>query len=100
MGKGWNYKSGDWYVTCDVCSKQIYASESKQRWDGFVVCSDDWEPRHPQDFLRTRQDKISVPFSRPEPPDTFVSVGYITIYVEDGYVETQNGELYVEELDI
>ncbi len=100
MSRGWQYKSGDWYVSCDVCSKQIYASESKKRWDGFIVCADDWEPRHPQDFLKARLDKISVPFSRPEPPDVFVDVSYITIYMADGYVETQNQELYVEELTI
>jgi hypothetical protein len=100
MSRGWQYKSGDWYVSCDVCSKQIYASESKKRWDGFIVCADDFENRHPQDFIKARMDKISVPFSRPEPDDVFVDVAYINIYMADGYVETQNGSLYVEELTI
>jgi hypothetical protein len=77
MSRGWSFKSGDWIVHCDVCSKPIYASEAKHRWDGFIVCPDDWEPRHSLDFVRARQDKISVPFSRPEPEDTFVTVNYV-----------------------
>lgn len=68
------YKSGEWNVTCDVCSKKIKASESKQRWDGLIVCADDFEYRHPQDFVRARQDKISVPFTRPIPTLTYVTL--------------------------
>lgn len=65
------YKSGQWNVTCDVCSKKIKAEDAKQRWDGFIVCPDDYEERQPQDFVRARQDKISVPFTRPIPPEAF-----------------------------
>ena len=72
MSKGWNYKSGDWWLQCDVCSKKIKASEAKQRWDGYVVCEEDYENRHPQDFIRAKMDKISVPFTRPRSPDVFI----------------------------
>lgn len=65
------FVSGQWNVTCDVCSKKIKSGEAKQRWDGFIVCPDDYEMRHPQDFVRARQDKITVPFSRPA-PEVFV----------------------------
>lgn len=85
MSKGWDYKSGDWLVICDVCSKKIKASESKQRWDGFVVCPDDFEHRHPMDFIRARSDRITVPFTRPQPEDVFVVVNY-GFYVDDAYV--------------
>jgi predicted class III extradiol MEMO1 family dioxygenase len=60
------YQPGDWNVHCDVCSRKIKASESKKRWDGLIVCSDDFEHRHPQDFVRAKQDKISVAFVRKE----------------------------------
>ena len=66
------YISGEWNLTCDVCSKKIKAHEAKQRWDGFIVCSDDFEFRHPQDFVKANTDKITVPFQRPIPPDVFV----------------------------
>jgi len=59
------FQSGSWNLYCDVCSKKIKASEAKQRWDGFIVCAEDWEPRHPQDFVKAKVDKISVPFARP-----------------------------------
>ena len=78
------YISGDHNITCDVCSKKIKMSEAKLRWDGFLVCKDDYEMRHPQDFVRARQDKITVPFTRPIPTLVFTSVGYPT-YCVDGY---------------
>lgn len=78
MGKDWNYKSGDWWIICDVCGKKIKASHAKHRWDGFIVCDKDFEHRHSQDFIRARMDKISVPFTRPRSDDTFVSVSYIS----------------------
>jgi hypothetical protein len=71
------YISGDWNLYCDVCAKKIKASESHKRWDGFIVCKDDMEMRQPQDFVRARQDKISVPFSRPRETFVFVDVPYI-----------------------
>jgi len=62
---GWTYDSGQWNVYCDVCKRKIKAGEAKHRWDGFIVCPDDWEPRQPQDFVKAKIDKIMVPFSRP-----------------------------------
>jgi hypothetical protein len=66
------YRSGDNNLTCDVCGKKMKASETRQRWDGFQVCRDDWEERQPQDFVRARNDKISVPVVRPQAPTPFV----------------------------
>ena len=71
------YKAGEWNLICDVCGKKIKAGISKQRWDGFRVCPSCFEERHPQDFVRARQDKISVSFSRPIPTLTFTDVPYI-----------------------
>ena len=65
------YNSGDHNVTCDVCSRKIKMSQAKSRWDGFLVCHADFEERHPQDFVRARQDKISVFITRPIPPLVF-----------------------------
>lgn len=76
MSKDWNYKSGDYWVICDVCGKKIKASHAKHRWDGFIVCDKDFEHRHSQDFIKVRQDKITVPFQRPRPADIFTSVSY------------------------
>lgn len=88
------YESGSFNLICDCCGKKIKASEAKQRWDGFMVCKEDYEQRHPQDFVRARQDKISVPFVRPRPPDIFTNVSYIIYYVDDGWVDAK----YFEEM--
>lgn len=85
MSKNWNYVSGDWNVICDVCSKKIKASEAKQRWDGYIVCKDDYEQRQPLDFIRAREDKISVPFTRPIPTDVFVPSNYTESLADQVY---------------
>lgn len=74
-----HFISGEWNLICDVCSKKIKAHEARQRWDGFIVCPDDFENRHPQDFVKANTDKLTVPFVRPRPPDIFVDDGNRTV---------------------
>ena len=71
-----DFKSGDNWVTCDICGMDIYASDSKKRWDGFIVCPEDWEVRHPQDFVRSKKDKIAADIVRPVPTDKEITVTY------------------------
>ena len=85
-----HYVSGQFNVICDVCGKKIKAGEAKHRWDGFVVCPSDFEYRHEQDFVRARQDKISVPFTRPRPVDSFrelISYQDIVIVSDDDHFD-------------
>lgn len=92
------FKSGSWNITCDRCSKKTKADEIKKEWTGFLVCPVCFEHRHPQDFVRARQDKISVPFNRPRPVDIFTGVTYITTYVEEDYIQdVQVIKTYFEE---
>ena len=83
MGKNY-FESGEWNLICDVCSVKYKAGKAKHRWDGFIVCPNCYEQRHPQDFVRTKQDKISVPFSRPIPQEIFVVVPY-NFYIDEQY---------------
>jgi hypothetical protein len=46
----------------------------QKRWDGVMVCSGDWEPRQPQDFVRGVADKQAPPWTRPESSDNFIFV--------------------------
>jgi len=78
------FKSGEWNLTCDVCSKKIKAHEAKHRWDGFVVCKDDWEPRHEQDFVKAKTDKITVPYTRSIPTEIFQ---YCDAYTRQGLAD-------------
>lgn len=68
------YDKGNWEAICDSCGRRYKASQLRLRWDGFMVCKDDWEPRQPQDFVRAKIDIQSVPWTRPEPTNTFVAI--------------------------
>lgn len=53
-GKHDSYKPGDYNAICDGCGFKFKASMLKKRWDGYMVCEKDWEPRHPQDLVEAR----------------------------------------------
>lgn len=75
MARNW-FKSGEWNVWCMVCNRKIKSGEALKRWDGLIVCHEDFENRHPMDFLRTRQERITVPFSSPTSFDLFDGPNY------------------------
>lgn len=66
MSSPTRYIKGQWKAVCDVCGFRFDSSQLKPRWDGLMVCSNDWEPRQPQDFVRAKADIQAVPWARPE----------------------------------
>jgi hypothetical protein len=68
------WRSGSWNVICDVCGEKFKADQLRKRWDGLMVCSEDWEIRHPQDLIRPIKERNSVPWTRPRPTDIEVLV--------------------------
>lgn len=56
----------DYSAICDVCGFKLKASMLKQRWDGLMVCKEDWEPRNILDFYRPRNDTHRLPWTRPD----------------------------------
>lgn len=72
------YIAGDNWVVCDECGFKTRSSQTKMRWDNLRVCLKDWEPRHPQDFVRAKRDQQRVPNARPEQPDVFLEVNQVT----------------------
>ena len=74
-------ESGNWNSLCDVCGFKFKALNLKKRWDGLIVCKDDYEARHAQDFLRVQKERIAVPFSRPYPTEDEYT-GYTCSVVE------------------
>lgn len=78
MGRADYWKAGDYNVICDVCGFKYKASQLKKRWDGAMCCPEDWEPRHPQDYVRGVKDSPPLPFTRPEPADDFIAPGDVT----------------------
>ena len=65
------YREGEWNLICDRSGRKIKASEARREWNGLIVHESEYEERHPQDYVRGRPDRQAVPFTRPEPPDTF-----------------------------
>ena len=78
MGKADYWKPHDYNAICEVCGFKFKASELRRRWDGLMVCSEDWEIRQPQDFVRGVRDQRPLPFTSPEDTDTFVNPGDVT----------------------
>lgn len=50
------YIAGDHWVECMRCGLEYRRSNMKTEWNGSIVCSPCWEPRHPQDFVRGTED--------------------------------------------
>lgn len=59
------YVKGDWNAQCDECGLGYKFSGLRVRWDNAMVCRSCWEPRQPQDFVRSVKDDPSVPIARP-----------------------------------
>lgn len=67
------YQPGNHWVVCDSCGFDIRAFDIKETWDGRLVCPADWEPRHPQDFVRSKEDRIAAEQPiRTEPEPIFI----------------------------
>lgn len=64
------YKPNNWYGICQVCGRKFLSHKLKERWDGFIVCPDDFEIRHDLDFIRMPRESKPVPFIR-KPPSGF-----------------------------
>lgn len=71
------YKAGQHYFICDVCGFKHHSEKKKKRWDGLIVCPEDFEADHPQKYLRVEPDGLPVSDPRPRPEDVFDYVCYI-----------------------
>lgn len=67
---------GNWNILCDRCGHKMKGSEAVRTWQGYYVHQKCWEPRHPQDFVKSVQENPVPPFVR-NPADIFVGVDYI-----------------------
>lgn len=65
-------KIGDHWLIDDITGQKVPASDSQRMWNGAIVSRKNWEPRHPQDFVKGRAERITVDNPRPRPLNTFV----------------------------
>ena len=87
------FRPGSYHFICDVCGQKHHKEQMRIRWDNMVVCPKDFEYRHPQDFLRAREDRQAVPISRPRPVDVFRHVEGLRDTVEI----SDDGVPYIDE---
>ena len=73
-----NFVLGDSKACCDVCGFDYKQSQLRKRWDGAMVCSADWEARHPQDQVKPRAERSVVKNARPAPEPRFLEANEIT----------------------
>ena len=66
------------WAICDRCGFKVPFSETRKEWTGLRVCKDDFEERHPQDFVRGRKEDIAVKDARPRPDYVYIDVGDVT----------------------
>jgi len=59
------YRKGGFYRISDRSGERVRASDTVKEWNGAIVSKDEYEARHPQDFVRGKADKQSVPDPRP-----------------------------------
>lgn len=79
-------KLGDYNAICDSCGRKFKASTMRKRWDGFFVCQEDFEVKHPQLSLKVHGDKQTVPIPRPDAiVDTFLF--YCSIWTSSCYAD-------------
>ncbi len=81
---------GDWNARCDQCGRLYKASQLKERWDGKMVCKEDYETRHPQEFVRAVPDTGKVPWTRPN-TDIDPATGAPVSSVAPTYISTSVG---------
>jgi hypothetical protein len=66
------YIRGDYNVIDDRTGRKVKRSECRLEWNGALVHKDEWEARHPQDFVRGIPDDQSVPLPRTEGTTSFL----------------------------
>lgn len=64
-GRADYYAEGDWNAACFQCARKRKASQMVKNWQGYWVCPEHNEPRHPQDFVRAVPDVQAPPWVQP-----------------------------------
>lgn len=72
------FVAGQFKRVCDRTGRILLARDTRKEWNGLIVDKNEWEPRHPQEFVRGVPDDQSVPEPRPYPEPNYVDPGDIT----------------------
>jgi hypothetical protein len=90
MGKADYLKLGDYNAICYECGRKRKAGDLKRHWQGYWVCPEHWEARHPQDFVKGTKDTQTPPWAQPVPAAVFTDFctpGGLTAIVDTAVVD-------------
>lgn len=67
MGRSRKYKAASDQPSriCEISGQRYHADETTKNWKGQWVGEDNWDPRHPQQFVRGLVDRQHMPHPRP-----------------------------------
>lgn len=77
---------GNWNAICDSCGRKFKADKLRKRWDGLMVCEEDFERKHPQLNIKVRGDKVVPAWVRPE-VEPGVFLGFCTLETSQGIID-------------
>lgn len=72
------YRPGQWKLIDDRTGFAMYSGEARKEWNGAIVRGDQYEYRHPQDFVRGVTENPGVPFARPAQEPRFLGDTEVT----------------------
>ena len=83
MGKADYYLHGSSNCICQRCGFKYKRHNIKKEWTGLRVCfgpqtNGCFEERHPQDFVKGKPDRQSLPWVAPEQEDVFLTTNQIS----------------------
>ena len=58
------FAEGQWNADCDQCGRMFKSGSLRKQWNGLYTCSQCWEPRQPQDFVRAVKDNSPPAYVR------------------------------------
>jgi hypothetical protein len=87
MGRIGYFRGGDWNAICDQCGRPFKASalgRDGQTRGALRVCSECFDPLHPQELMQPVTDPKPVSWARPWAPAQYVQDVQVSDRVVDG----------------
>ena len=73
MGRADFYLSGGYNQIDDRTGFKVKSTWTRREWTGSTIHTKSWEVRHPQDLIRSVQDRQHVDDPNPEADDKFLT---------------------------
>lgn len=86
------YQKGQWKMMSDRSGQTFLNSDIKTEWTGLKVAKHEWEPRHPQEYVRGVVDDYAVRDARPR-PDLLATLS-VTFDIDE--LVDRDGEILVD----